>query len=62
MDELGNMPHRFGREGPLDGITNLWALFGLPVAPEDMVFIVKTLVMETFGIIQILETEDMSRS
>ena len=51
MEALDVMSHRFGRDGPLDGITNLRALFSLGLSSEDMIFIIKTLIMEFFGII-----------
>ena len=51
MDALDAMSHRFGRDGPLDGITNLRAMFSLGLSSDDMVFIIKTLIMEFFGII-----------
>lgn len=49
LDALDTMAHRFGRDGPLDGITNLRALFSLSISSDDMVFIIQTLIMETFG-------------
>ena len=49
LDALDTMAHRFGRDGPLDGITNIRALFSLTVSSDDMVFIIQTLIMETFG-------------
>ena len=50
MEALNTMSHRFGRDGPLDGITNLRSLFSLGLNSDDMVFVIETLMMENFGL------------
>ena len=50
MDALGKMSHCFGRDVPLDGITHLWSLFSQGLNAEDTVFIIETLIMESFGL------------
>ena len=49
MEALNTMSHRFGRDGPLDGITNLRSLFSPGLNSDDMVFVIETLMMENFG-------------
>eukprot|EP00435_Cladocopium_sp_Y103_P066146 s220_g28.t1 len=49
MGALNTMSHRFGRDSPLDGITNLRSLFSLGLSSDDMVFVIQTL-MKASGI------------